>query len=372
MCERCSSFFVSVYSWLSISLVIICVYARLNVCRFLSFHIPLYVSTCSCSSILPSHSSAESVRRLAASICMYDTTHIGMCMYVCIYACMNVQASRPHKREKPTMGGQGWLFQVWLCWLGGYGGWVHGCWGVLRTHGSFRVTGQLQWSPWPKWRLIGRARSLRPHSGYSTPIRPARSLGRSYRASSPASGGDSPGSSFDTGTMCWTFSGSTQGHSRYGSKDGSCWKPLGDSTSSPRPWSTISSSVWLWYKRYIAAWFPASMFLIEGLYSLLGSGLNLTWTGSIRRTLRGAYRLCRSMLVISADLMHQALWVFLLSAAVLPAESCLRCIIGGCTVFTVARLLLQATRPHDTRLGDWPLMCPPHGQFRHTLTAVTW
>ena len=41
-------------------------------------------------------------------------------------------------------------------------------------------------------------------------------------------------------------------------------------------------------------------------------------------------------------------------------------------MFTVARLLLQATRPHDTRLGDWPLMCPPHGQFRHTLPAVTW
>ena len=198
------------------------------------------------------------------------------------------------------MGGQGWLFQVWLCWLGWYGGWVRGCWGVLRTHGSFRVPGQLQWSPWSKWRLMGRTRSLRPHSGYSAPIRPARSPGRSYKVSSPASGGGSPGSNFDTGTMCWTFSGSTQGHSRYGSKDGSCWKPLGDSTSSPRPWSTISSSVWLWYKRYIAAWFPASMFLIEGLYSLLGSGLNLTWTGSIRRTLRGAYRLCRSMLVISA------------------------------------------------------------------------
>ena len=114
------------------------------------------------------------------------------------------------------------------------------------------------------------------------------------------------------------------------------------------------------------------MFLIEGLYSLLGSGLNLTWTGSIRRTLRGAYRLCRSMLVISADLLHQALWVLLLSAAVQPAEYCLRCIIGGCTVFTVARLLLQAPCPHDTRLGDWPLMCPTHGQFRHTLPAVTW
>ena len=185
------------------------------------------------------------------------------------------------------MGGQGWLFQVWLCWLGGHGGWVHGSWSVLSTHGSFRATSQLPWSPWPKWRLMGRTRFLRPRKGYSTLTRPACSLGRLFRASSPANGGDFPCSSFGTGVTCWTSSGSMQGRSKYGSRDGFCWKPLGDSTSFPRPWSTISSSVWPWYKRSIAAWFPASMFLIEVLCLLLGSGLNPFWTGSLRRTLRG-------------------------------------------------------------------------------------
>ena len=41
-------------------------------------------------------------------------------------------------------------------------------------------------------------------------------------------------------------------------------------------------------------------------------------------------------------------------------------------MFAVARLLLQVTRPHDTRLGDWPLMCPLHGQLGYALPAVAW
>ena len=135
--------------------------------------------------------------------------------------------------------------------------------------------------------LTGRTKSQQPRRGCSTLTLLECLQGTLFWENSPASGGGYPSFSFGTGTMFWTFSGDTQWHSKSGLKDGFCWRPLGGSASFPRPWPMISSSVWLWYKRSIAAWFPALMFLIEMLHLLLGSGLNLTWPGSLKRSVRG-------------------------------------------------------------------------------------
>ena len=103
---------------------------------------------------------------LSVLLCIYSHACMHACMYVCMYVCVYVCVYKHLGCENwaPTMGGlEGFLIRVWLCWLGGYGGWVTEFGGV--SGGVLCMARLTQGHPWSRLSSSRHMATTSSHAG---------------------------------------------------------------------------------------------------------------------------------------------------------------------------------------------------------------